>query len=320
MTRREMVAAVGAGIAAAACRKPAPAPEQSRAPASAGKVTVVFHGVYLVTRVDSDHYEVYLPTATTKPASGKHDRCSDAHIHTAHLAVFDKPGGALQASFELTQRNLTLIGAFQGAGYLPSLDKLIAVSTFLPPATRRRKYTGVGSSRYASRIRLFGGTLSADASDNVGEWEIDSPLQQGSPTGLRPATMLVWNAMTANVPVLAAGTISTPPIPSELIAATHPTVVIGHSPLPPDKWYDPPQNPIKQDDIDHDFKWLYSILIPNANEANNNPWPSEIGSGCLPAPRCTTAPPPLSSQGTLRPMTVGSSTCFGATDCTTGNC
>jgi hypothetical protein len=265
--RREFVTAIGAGVVAATT------------PHKLGMDTLIvrFHGAMLVTRI-SGTVEILIPKAEGSGTPNSHPDTHDARKHYAHLSLYELyPRGWLDK--HLRHKHVTLTS--EAKETVTDLQGMFDLGCGLPPVRLRAfEKNGRLSEHYATRVTLKGGTLRAIRGPSIGSWQLAPSMTSCQPQLISsPASSLEWHPGTQHVTVDG--------IDDELVSlsSNHCSIEIGHQPVRPKEWHKPyPKKKLKKCHIDHDFKWLYEILIPETVEDDEKPWKGVSKEHPLPAP------------------------------------
>jgi hypothetical protein len=198
---------------------------------------------------------------------------------------------------------------------------LIHMENILPPDIDLLDDEPGKWSRYSSRVTLVGGKLFAvtGLGGPGATWSVPKTFNDKAPQNCPGVYALVWVAGKDNVKVSMVG--KQEKIPLVLTTKDCPAIAVRNVTIDPDKWQEPTKV-FPTNHVDHDFKWLYRVVVPKGKES----WSDTLNGKSLPAPVLDAAhtfrgaPTAAAIQGLpssttleqlLKMLTVGSPTCFG---------
>lgn len=304
LDRRDFLTAVGAGMLAAAACKPSPSI------ATAGTVRIRFYGAMIFAKAGDGTMDVLIPRTSETPPQQYVDT-TQSRIHDPFMGIYKKfDKGSFKRSYSLLSRELKLTGADPTPGQRSSFKNLALMTDILPDNAGLRRWDGISSKVFASRINLSKGHFTAYSDPNVYFNFAKSLNASKAPQHVNLANYVEWDADMDGVVAVAAGTGDN--IPTQLNVSDHPAVVIANLPqeIPPKQVYDH-KEVIAVDLVDHDFKWLYQMFYPEHQEGDDSPWGAKLDGRLLPAPQVEQMLRAQGGDGNPRVMTVGSPTCFG---------
>ena len=297
--RREFIAAMGAGVVATRMPWAPPAISQPR-----DTVKIEFNGAMLYTRNHTlGCVDILLPLAEGSSISDQHPDTTPAVPHFGYLAEFETSNlnPELKDSRHLLGRHVELRSSVTeepGFRDIPEMKKITKKTT-------PRDYDEANERPYfSSRVRLYGGVIKPFVHGNTGEWGFSGHLNNDAPKQFKPALGILWDSGMSSVPVTATPAFN---VSFTLTAAADRRFILGHLPGDPKTdWFH--KIVVTKGKVDHDFKWLYKILVPNGTKYDDaDPWPAKLNNRLLPAPR-NVVPPMF---GPRDEATVGSPNCFG---------
>jgi hypothetical protein len=300
--RREFVTALGAGLLAAC-----PDNQSSTADDRPTTVKIRFYGAFLVTHALDGSYEVLMPKATHAPA-GQHDDTSLAIPHNPFLGIYSKhEDSSYKNAYAVPGRNLRFEG---NMSIIPSsFVGLAPLEGILPKKDFSfRKYDGITSEDYASRMTFVNGTFRTEL-NNTAHIRFAPTLNADAPQDTYLAKYLEWDSGKAELEVGTTG--DSTGIPKPLKASRHPAIVIAHLPhhIPPKEIYKKATIPVGT--VDHDFKWLFRAFYPDGEKDSEYPWKKLLMDRVLPAPEVIALERAANSQDDPEVEIVGSPNCFG---------
>lgn len=278
--RREFVTAMGAGVVGA------------RYPGFGSPVDdpllIKFHGVLLVTKgPDANSTDIWIPLAETSKRRGRHDDRQRTKEHKSYLVEYPVQQGKLKESLltksvTITSQNTTYAHS-RDVGAMFAFDKFASEDYAAGnPVTdlRLRPYTGSDFGKYfAARITLRGGELKANPDKTVGSWGVPPVFVTNPISPVIPATALWWYAKHSRADVS-----GLPGVPV-LDTTKHGCLQVGHQREEPEDWGGMMSSTGPKPGVpDDDFKWLYSIVVPTRNVADEKPWEKLLEGRRLPVP------------------------------------